>query len=135
MSSKPTPSPRLAALIAQLEAPGPALTSAQCGALLAGAELTFDDVVPYVRERTDACGRRRVARTDALEMVVMTWRPAQGSVPHHHAGSSCTVRVMRGDVKETLFRLANDGLVDEGSSRTTRQGETVEDPGTGIHLL
>jgi uncharacterized NAD(P)/FAD-binding protein YdhS/predicted metal-dependent enzyme (double-stranded beta helix superfamily) len=129
------PPPRLAALIAALEARGRDLAPDDCAVFLEDAELAFEDVAPFVQERAQGYARRRIARTEQFEMLVMTWRPGQASVPHDHAGSACTLRVLRGAVTETRFRLARDGMVDPHSSSSSYAGDFVEDPRLDIHLL
>src|SRR5690242_11902943 len=100
-------SPRLGALVEKLEALE-AVTPAACGEALRASGVVFEDVAPFVAERRETYGRRRVLRTERYEVLVMTWRPSQGSAPHDHAGSGCTVRVVRGNVHETHFELAKD---------------------------
>ncbi|WP_236518296.1 FAD/NAD(P)-binding protein [Sandaracinus amylolyticus] len=104
-------------------------------ALLAGAELEWDDVAPFVSPGEHGYTRRRIARTDAFEMLVMTWRPGQRSAPHDHAGSLCALRVMRGSVHETRFSPAPDGLVDPRVRGELREGEVAVDTTEDVHAL
>lgn len=135
MDAAQTLTPRLAALVADLESHGTALRSEAVAQMLGRAELTLEDVAPFVHERDQGYARRRVARTEVFEMLVMTWRPSQGSVPHDHAGSACTLRVLRGRVTESHFRRSSDGLVELRVSKTFGVGDVVVDPGRSIHLL
>ncbi|WP_169791698.1 FAD/NAD(P)-binding protein [Sandaracinus amylolyticus] len=126
---------RLRELIARFEALGAQVRREDAMALLAGAELEWDDVAPFVSPGEHGYTRRRIARTDAFEMLVMTWRPGQRSAPHDHAGSLCALRVMRGGVHETRYAPAPDGLVDPCARGELREGEVAVDTTTEVHAL
>jgi uncharacterized NAD(P)/FAD-binding protein YdhS len=132
MTTRPS---RLDALVAQLASHGAALDSQRITSVLSGADLSLDDVAPFVHERADSYARRRVARTEVFEMLVMTWRPSQGSAPHDHAGSACVLRVICGRISESTCALGKDGRVARGPDVTHGEGEIVVDRGGGIHVL
>lgn len=125
----------LARLIAELEACGKPLDGARAAALLRGSALEARDLAPYVVESAHGYTRRRVLRTEAFELLVMTWRPGQASTPHDHAGSSCALKVLSGAATETRFRLASDGLVDPVDSSRVLAGAVTLDTGSIIHRL
>lgn len=130
-----TGSPRLDELVARLVALGPTIDGTRAAPLLADGALTLDDVAPFVEESPHTYTRRRVARTEHFEMLVMTWRPGQGSGPHDHAGSLCALRVLRGAASETRFAPAPDGLVEPRSARPILEGEVTVDRSDGVHAL
>lgn len=119
----------------RLESAGPAISRRDALAILARAEITLDDVSGFVRESAHGYTRMRVARTDAFEVLVMTWRAGQGSVAHDHAGSICALRVLSGRVTESHFRCALDGLVDCVGSSQLCEGEVIVDHSADIHAL
>lgn len=104
-------------------------------AILGRTDVTLDDVAPFVRQSPHGYARMRVARTDAFELLVMTWMPGQGSIPHDHAGSICALRVVSGHVRETLYQPAADGLVDGVSEASLVEGEVIVDRSENIHAL
>jgi len=127
--------PALAALVRDLDRAGPVLSRRDALALLGRAELTIDDVRPFVRESPHGYARVRVARTDAYELLVMTWRAGQGSIAHDHAGSICALRVIQGRVNEDHFRSCADGLVEKTQGTVLAEGEVIVDRSADIHAL
>ena len=126
---------RLRDLVTRFEALGPEVSRRAAISLLASAELHYDDVSPFVEESPHGYARRRIARTEAFEMLVMTWRPGQGSVPHDHAGSLCALRILRGRLHETRYAPAIDGLVDEVTAGDASETEVLVDASEHIHGL
>lgn len=128
-------SPRLRALVERAIAHGAALDREAATALLAGSGIELEDVLPFVEESAQAYTRRRIARTDRFELLVMTWRTGQGSAPHDHAGSLCALKILSGGVHETRFVPAIDGLVDALPSDEIREGEVLVDQTGQVHAL
>ena len=111
------------------------MSRADAIALLARAEIDLEDVAPFMEESPHGYARRRIARTDAFELLVMTWRPGQGSVPHDHAGSLCALRVVRGRMRETRYAGARDGLVDPVLTADANADEVLVDTSEHVHTL
>lgn len=128
-------SPKLRALVAGLDSVGPKLSRRDAVMILGQHEITLEDVAPYVVESSFGYARTRVARTDAYELLVMTWMPGQHSVPHDHAGSICALRILSGHVHETHYLPARDGLVDPHDVTELVEGEVIVDQSEGIHAL
>lgn len=118
-----------------LRALGPRISRDEALRALGSVALTFDDVAPFVVRNQHGYARTRVARTEAFELLVMTWQPGQGSVPHDHAGSICALRIVQGQVRETLFRASSDGFVEEASSTLLGEGDVLVDASDSIHAL
>src|ERR1700760_1053505 len=74
--------------------------------VLARSGLDIDDVASFVGACSDTYSRRRVARTDAFEVLVMTWLPGQGAGAHDHAGSVSVFKILQGAASETRFAQA-----------------------------
>ncbi|HRK31218.1 MAG TPA: FAD/NAD(P)-binding protein [Tepidisphaeraceae bacterium] len=128
-------SPRLATLIDELNAMGSTPGAEQIRAALERAQLDLGDVTPFVRPGAHSYRRVRVARTEAYELLVMTWQPGQASAPHDHAGSNCCLRVVLGSITESQFAIARDGLVDCVKTSRQQPGGVVVDNGVVIHTL
>ncbi|MFN0064292.1 MAG: FAD/NAD(P)-binding protein [Myxococcaceae bacterium] len=133
--SVPAISARLGALVKEFEALGSHISRAQAAEVLARADLRIEDVEPFVTTTSHAYTRVRIARTDAFEMLVMTWLPGQGTVPHDHMDSLCAFQIVQGSVHETRFAPAADGLVDPVEQRAVHQGEVVIDTSDPVHTL
>lgn len=139
MSTEGTPSaaltPRLADVVERFVALGETVTRRDAISILASCEIDLDDVSGFVEESPHGYARRRVARTDAFEMLVMTWKAGQGSVPHDHAKSLCALRVLRGRLHETRYTPASDGLVDATAGGDAGETEVLVDTSEHIHGL
>jgi uncharacterized NAD(P)/FAD-binding protein YdhS/predicted metal-dependent enzyme (double-stranded beta helix superfamily) len=131
----PALSPTLRMLVDELEAAGDVVTRSHAVAALGRAEVAWDDVADFVQSSPVGYARRRIARTDAFELLVMTWLPGQGSAPHDHAGSICALRIVRGHVRESFFAPARDGLVDRMQDTELVEGEVIVDASDHIHAL
>lgn len=128
-------SPRMVQLIEGLDRLGPAPTADGIRRQIEHANLEWDDVDPFVQESPTAYTRASVKRNDAYELLVMTWKPGQGSVPHDHAGSVCCLKVVRGVLTETLFDRAPDSLVDPCRATNLTAGDVTADEGRVVHAL
>jgi uncharacterized NAD(P)/FAD-binding protein YdhS/predicted metal-dependent enzyme (double-stranded beta helix superfamily) len=135
MTDPNTLSPRLRGLIDDLAAAGDVVSRAHAVSALGRADVGWDDVAPFVSPSPHGYARVRIARTDPFEVLVMTWMPGQGSVPHDHAGSICALRIVRGHVRESFFAPAADGLVDLASSSELVEDEVIVDASDHIHSL
>lgn len=125
----------LRAFLGELAALTGRITGDRVIEILARSHLHIDDVAAFVRPTPDAYYRRRVARTEAYEVLVMTWLPGQGNGPHDHAGSASAFKILRGTARETRFALAADGLVDPTDTREVCEGEVGLDAGDVIHAV
>ncbi len=135
LTTRSGPNHKLRTIVRQLEALGGAITGEQVTAILAGTDLTIHDVEAFVSPKPDGYSRRRVARTEAFEMLVMTWLPGQGSGAHDHAGSVSAFKILRGTADETRYAQAADSLVDPVSTHQLHAGEAGIDPGDVIHAV
>jgi uncharacterized NAD(P)/FAD-binding protein YdhS len=135
LTAKPSLSHHLRTIVRQLEALGASITDDKAIAILAGTDLTIDDVGDFVSTKPDGYSRRRVARTEAFELLVMTWLPGQGSGAHDHAGSVSAFKILRGTADETRYVQAVDSLVDPVGARQLHAGEVGIDPGEVIHAV
>jgi uncharacterized NAD(P)/FAD-binding protein YdhS len=122
-------------LVSQLDALPGLLDENTARRLLGEADLGWEEVSPYVEERADTYMRRCVVRRENYELLVLTWRPGQGSVAHDHSGSLCGLRVVRGCLTEELFDSGPDGQVRKTTSTRLEAGEVIVDPGVVVHTL
>jgi cysteine dioxygenase len=78
---------------------------------LSKVEISQLDLEPYVGFKEGNYWRHRVCRNDAVEMLIICWRPGQKTPIHDHNGSHGVVRVQQGVMRETIFAYhAEQGL-------------------------
>jgi cysteine dioxygenase len=78
-------------------------TFAELNDWLANVEIQELDLKPYVGFKEGNYWRHRVCRNNAVEMLVICWRPGQKTPIHDHNGSHGVVRVHQGLMWETMF--------------------------------
>jgi cysteine dioxygenase len=96
---------------------------------LSNVEITQIDLEPYLGFKEGNYWRHRVCRNEAVEMLIICWRPGQKTPIHDHNGSHGVVRVQQGLMWETMFTYDNDrGL----RYRTARECPAGELTGAGV---
>src|SRR5208337_4101179 len=109
--------PHLGALVSELDALAGRMTGPEITKILGSSSLLIDDVMPFITPSSAAYSRQRVARTEAYEILVITWLPGQATGAHDHAGSVSAFKILSGTAQETLFTQAADSLVDPIGTR------------------
>jgi cysteine dioxygenase len=110
-------------------------TLAEVNQWVAEAHITAEDICHYRRFREGAYARNRVLKTEVLEALILCWEPGQCTVIHDHNGSFGVVRVLEGELSETLFGQDSEGIL-----RRTREAKWQPGAVTGadvpdIHCL
>lgn len=75
---------------------------------LSNAQIVDSDLEPYIGFKEGNYWRHRVCRNDAVEMLVICWRPGQKTPIHDHNGSHGVVRVYKGLMAETIFAFDDE---------------------------
>ena len=102
---------------------------------LANVRITSDDIKPYVGFKEGNYWRHRVCRNDAVEMLVLCWRPGHKTPIHDHNGSHGVVKVHAGVLRESIYKYdATKGLCDD-SERECQLGEVTGAGVPDIHRL
>jgi cysteine dioxygenase len=102
---------------------------------LTSVRVTSDDIKPYVGFKEGNYWRHRVCRNDAVEMLVLCWRPGHKTPIHDHNGSHGVVKIHAGLLRENIYKYdATKGLSDE-SDRECRAGEVTGAGVPDIHRL
>ena len=70
---------------------------------IAQVSITPQDVCKHRRFRPGTYSRNHVLRNEFLEVLILCWEPGQCTVIHDHNGSFGVVRVLEGELSETLF--------------------------------
>jgi uncharacterized NAD(P)/FAD-binding protein YdhS len=125
---------RLGDLVRRLDAlREPTLT--RLAEALAGAKLSVAEVADFVQEMPRGYHRASVVRRDHYELLILTWKPGQGSVPHDHAGSISAMLVLQGQAVEGCWRIAPDGYVDREYETPVGCGELTAWQDAGVHTV
>jgi uncharacterized NAD(P)/FAD-binding protein YdhS/predicted metal-dependent enzyme (double-stranded beta helix superfamily) len=111
------------------------LTLTKIAEAIRQANLTLADVGDYVKDGADRYHRQLVVRRESYELLVLTWKPGQGSVPHDHAGSVSAMQVLQGEAIEGTWRTSADGYVDQEFETPVRCGEMTAWQDAGVHTV
>lgn len=122
-------------LVGALDAHGGVLDQSTTRRLLSEATLGLADVAPYIEYRAESYARRCVVRRENYEVLVLTWRPSQGSAAHDHSGSLCGLKVVQGTLIEQFFASSCDGNVYKTTASRLGPGGIAVDPGVVVHSL
>lgn len=102
---------------------------------LTNVRITADDLEPYVAFKEGNYWRHRVCRNDAVEMLVLCWRPGHKTPIHDHNGSHGVVKVHAGLLRESIYKYDEiNGLCDD-SERDCPVGEVTGAGVPDIHRL
>ena len=125
----------LLTLVERLKLMGGPPAFGDLNALLGGAEVTAEELRPYVSFKEGTYARHRVHLGEHAELLVLCWRPGQRTPIHDHAGSYGAVRVLRGVMWETIFEMGEgEGLVYK-SSREWTPGHVTGADVPDVHQL
>jgi cysteine dioxygenase len=80
-------------------------TLEQLNTWLSHVEIFDLDLQPYLGFKEGNYWRHRVCRNEAVEMLVICWRPGQKTPIHDHNGSHGVVKVQQGLMWETIFKF------------------------------
>jgi cysteine dioxygenase len=101
----------LRALVAALESQATAPSLKQIYDWLETAEISAEELEPYLGFKEGNYWRHRVCRNEFVEMLVLCWRPGQRTPIHDHNGSHGGVKILEGMLWETTFTFeATKGL-------------------------
>jgi uncharacterized NAD(P)/FAD-binding protein YdhS/predicted metal-dependent enzyme (double-stranded beta helix superfamily) len=97
--------------------------------------LTPADVAAFVEPNPHSYNRAPVVVREQYELLVMTWLPGQGSVPHDHSGSACALQVIQGEATEGFYRIAADGYADFEFETKLTTGGVAAFKDAGVHTV
>lgn len=123
------------ALIEQLNNQTSPPSLEQISSWLASVEVVARDLQPYIGFKEGNYWRHRVCRNEAVEMLVICWRPGQKTPIHDHNGSHGVVRVQEGLMYETIFAFDSEKGLSCESSRDCPVGTITGADVPDIHQL
>ncbi|HXY34294.1 MAG TPA: FAD/NAD(P)-binding protein [Planctomycetaceae bacterium] len=125
----------LADLVRRLDASRGELSLVNITRALNAVKLSASDVAAYVHRTPRFYHREPVVRREHYELLILTWLPGQGSVPHDHAGSVSAMQVLDGEAIEGCWRVAPDGYVDLEYETSVPRGEMTAWQDAGVHTV
>lgn len=79
--------------------------------------------------------RNLVHKTNRFEIMVMCWHAGQRSSIHDHAGSLGGLKILQGELTESLFEKAPNGMIKSLSSVDYESGENRVEDTALIHQI
>lgn len=102
---------------------------------LSTVEISQLELEPYLGFKEGNYWRHRVCRNEAVEMLVICWRPGQKTPIHDHNGSHGVVRVQQGLMEETIFSYDEEQGLCHDRSGECAQGTVTGASVPDIHQL
>lgn len=99
------------------------------------AEISAEDLQPYLGFKEGNYWRHRVFRNEFVEMLVLCWRPGQRTPIHDHNGSHGGVKVQAGMLWETTFSYDAEAGLTYNSAREYSPGSVTGSDVPDIHQL
>jgi cysteine dioxygenase len=107
----------------------------EINAWVSTVEISQLDLEPYLGFKEGNYWRHRVCRNDAVEMLIICWRPGQKTPIHDHNGSHGVVRVQQGLMWETTFRYDEQQGLCYDTGRECPEGTVTGAEVPDIHQL
>ncbi|HXQ69030.1 MAG TPA: cysteine dioxygenase family protein [Pyrinomonadaceae bacterium] len=108
---------------------------AEISSWLSTVEISQLDLEPYIGFKEGNYWRHRVCRNEAVEMLVICWRPGQKTPIHDHNGSHGVVLVQQGLMQETIFCFDEEQILCHDTGRECQQGTVTGAGVPDIHQL
>ncbi|HEY8186343.1 MAG TPA: cysteine dioxygenase family protein [Pyrinomonadaceae bacterium] len=102
---------------------------------LESAQISMEDLQPYLGFKEGNYWRHRVCRNEFVEMLVLCWRPGQRTPIHDHNGSHGGVKVQLGILWETTFSFDSVSGLQYKSARELSPGAVTGSEVPDIHQL
>ena len=102
---------------------------------VSSVEILDLDLEPYIGFKEGNYWRHRVCRNDAVEMLVICWRPGQQTPIHDHNGSHGVVKVQKGLMWESIFTYQEDKGLSYDTGRECSVGTITGAEIPDIHRL
>jgi cysteine dioxygenase len=125
----------LQSLVTALETLDSAPELAQIYKWLERAEISSNELQPYIGFKEGNYWRHRVCRNEFVEMLVLCWRPGQRTPIHDHNGSHGGVKVCQGLLWETTFSYDPVAGLEYKSAREHAPGAVTGSDVPDIHQL
>ena len=102
---------------------------------LESANISTEDLQPYIGFKDGNYWRHRVCRNEFVEMLVLCWRPGHRTPIHDHNGSHGGVKVHEGPLWETTFTYDEENGLEYKAAREYAPGAVTGSDIPDIHQL
>ncbi len=109
--SGPCPYPKLASLVEYLESLDHRADLGELQKLLAGVQVTRQDIAPCCVFGTKGYKRNTISSSPWYELLALCWRSGDFTPIHDHQGVSCAFKVIEGVGTEIRFENTASGLI------------------------
>ncbi len=99
------------------------------------ANISNEELQPYIGFKDGNYWRHRVCRNEFVEMLVLCWRPGHRTPIHDHNGSHGGVKVQEGRLWETIFTYDAEKGLEYKSARDYAPGAVTGSDVPDIHQL
>lgn len=99
------------------------------------ANISSEELQPYIGFKDGNYWRHRVCRNEFVEMLVLCWRPGHRTPIHDHNGSHGGVKVHEGPLWETTFSYDEKQGLEYKSAREYAPGAVTGSDIPDIHQL
>ena len=103
--------------------------------VLSRVELTCDCVHDQLIFHDDYYQRNLLHEGPAYQALVICWLNGQRSLIHDHVGSSCGVKVLRGEATETVFEWSENRMIYPTRTRMLEEGRVCAAQDMDIHQI
>ena len=125
----------LPSLVAALESLSGPPSLEQIYRWLEHAQVSAEELQPYIEFKEGNYWRHRVCRNEFVEMLVLCWRPGQRTPIHDHNGSHGGVKICEGLLWETTFSYDALKGLEYKSAREYSAGSVTGSDVPDIHQL
>lgn len=112
-----------------------ALTPAKMQDILDRLVIGPSEMKSHARFSDHRYARNLVHKTHEFEIMIMCWNAGQRSSIHDHAGSLGGLKILQGELTESLFEKAPNGMIKSLSSADYNAGETRVEETSLIHQI
>jgi cysteine dioxygenase len=102
---------------------------------LAEPDISREDLEPFVHFDEFCYARNPVVASHHFELLCICWKAGQSSLIHDHVGSACGVRVVLGELTETIFHVVGNGRARPGMVNNYRAGFVCSSFDRDVHQI
>jgi cysteine dioxygenase len=97
--------------------------------------VTAEEVQPHALFSEKRYARNLVYKDREFEIMIMCWKAGQRSSIHDHAGALGGIRILQGELTESLFKKAANGMIKSLSSADYAIEDTRVEETSLIHQI
>lgn len=74
---------------------------------------------------TDCYTRNCVYENEQFELILLCWEKGQVTPIHDHGGEECWVKIVKGEFKETIYKVCDEGNLQTIKSTVAKTGDVT----------